>query len=63
MEFYNFETRFASLRDALRDYLKINNIYYELSGGLAFYHFEIKTDAAGAAAINAWLDSQIITEV
>lgn len=63
MRYYNFETRFISLRDALREYLKENNIYYELSGGPAFYHFEIKTDAAGAAAINAWLDNQIITEV
>lgn len=62
MQYYNFETRFISLRDALRAYLKENNIYYELSGGPAFYHFEIKTDAAGAAAINSWLDSQIITE-
>jgi hypothetical protein len=63
MKFYNFETRFISLRDALREYLKENNIYYELSGGNSFYHFEIKTDPAGAAAINAWLDGQIITEV
>ncbi len=63
MKFYNFETRFISLRNALREYLKENNIYYELSGGPAFYHFEIKTDPAGAAAINSWLDTQIITEV
>ena len=62
MKFYNFETRFLSLRDALREYLKINNIYYELSGGPAFYHFEIKTDTAGADAINNWLDTQVITE-
>lgn len=63
MKFYNFETRFISLRDALREYLKANNIYYELSGGPAFYHFEIKTDQAGATAINKWLDTQIIKEV
>ena len=63
MKYYNFETRFISLRDALRAYLKSNNIYYELSGGPAFYHFEIKTNPAGAAAINNWLDTQIITEV
>ena len=63
MKYYNFETRFISLRDALREYLKSNNIYYELSSGPAFYHFEIKTDTAGAAAINNWLDTQIITEV
>ena len=63
MKYYNFETRFISLRDALRAYLKSNDIYYELSGGPAFYHFEIKTDPAGAAAINNFLDTQIITEV
>ena len=63
MKFYNFETRFISLRDALRAYLKENGIYYELSGGPAFYHFEIKTDPAGAAAIEKWLYTQIITEV
>ena len=63
MKYYNFETCFISLRDALREYLKNNNIYYELSGGPAFYHFEIKTDPAGAAAINNWLDAKIITEV
>ena len=63
MKYYNFETRFISLCDALRAYLKSNNIYYELSGGQAFYHFEIKTDPAGAAAINDFLDTQIITEV
>lgn len=63
MKYYNFETRFISLRDALREYLKSNNIYYELSGGPAFYHFEIKTDPTGAAAINNWLDTQIIIEV
>lgn len=63
MRYYNFETRFISLRDAMREYLKANNIYYELSGAAAFYHFEIKTDPAGAAAIEKWLDTQIITEV
>ena len=63
MKFYNFETRFISLRDALRVYLKENGIYYELSGGPGFYHFEIETDPAGAEKINAFLDTQIITEV
>ena len=63
MKFYNFETRFISLRDALRAYLKENKIYYELSGGNSFYHFEIKTDPAGAAAINAFIDTQVIWEV
>ena len=63
MKYYNFETRFRSLRDALRGYLQENGIYYELSGGAGFWHFEIKTDPAGAEKINAFLDTQIITEV
>lgn len=63
MSYYNFETRFISLRDALREYLQENGIYYELSGGAGFWHFEIKTDSAGAERINAFLDTQIITEV
>ena len=63
MSYYNLETRFISLRDALREYLKANNIYYELSGGPAFYHFEIKTDPAGAEKINTFIDSITITEV
>jgi hypothetical protein len=33
-----------------------------LSGGPGFWHFEIKTDPAGAEKINTWLDTQIITE-
>jgi hypothetical protein len=63
MKFYNLETRFRSLRDALREYLHENGVYYELSGGPGFWHFEIKTDPAGAEKINAFLDTQIITEV
>lgn len=63
MKFYNFETCFHSLRDALRDYLQRNGIYYELSGGPGFWHFEIKTDPAGADRTNEFIDTQIITEV
>lgn len=63
MKFYNFETRFISLRDELRRYLHENGIYYELSSGPAFYHFEIKTDPAGAARINEFLDTIAIREV
>lgn len=63
MTFYNFETAFRSLCDALREYLKESGIYYELSGGAGFWHFEIKTDERGAERINAFLNTQIITEV
>lgn len=54
---------FRSLKDLLTEYLKNNNIYYELSGAAAGWHFEIKTDPAGAAAINNFLDEHIITGV
>lgn len=63
MKWYNFETRFRSLRDALRAYLQENGIYYELSGGPGFWHFEIKTDPGGLEHINAFLDTQVIWEV
>lgn len=62
-KYYNFETRFISLRDALRQFLHENNIYYELSGGSSFYHFEILTDPAGAETINTFIDSVSIVEV
>ena len=60
MKWYNFETMFISLANGLRAFLKENCIYYELSGQPGFYHFEIKTDPAGAAAINNWLDNNTI---
>ncbi len=63
MKFYNLETRFVSLRDALRAYLHENGVYYELSGGPGFYHFEIKTDPAGAEKINTFIDSITIPGV
>ncbi len=63
MKFYNLETRFISLRDDLRRYLHENGIYYELSGGPGFYHFEIKTDPAGAEKINSFIASITIPGV
>ena len=62
-KYYNFETMFISLRDALRAFLHENNIYYELSGAGRYYHFEILTDRAGADAINNFIDSVTITAV
>ena len=62
-QYYNFDTRFLSLRDALREYLKNNSIYYELSGAYSFYHFEILATPAELENINAFLDTQTITEV
>lgn len=63
MKWYNLETIFKSLRDALRVYLKKNNIRYELSAAGAYYHFEIYASPAQAAAINAFIDAQSIQAV
>lgn len=61
-KYYNFDTRFISLRDALRTYLHDNGIYYELSGNYSYYHFEILADAIELEKVNAFLDSQCIQE-
>ena len=63
MKYYNFDTMFRSLRNLLKDFLIDNNIYFEISGSAAAWHFEILTDAGGAAAINNFLDAHTITEV
>ena len=62
-KYYNFETRFISLRNELRQFLKDNNIYYELSGAYSYYHFEIFANAAEVKKINNYLDTITITEV
>lgn len=62
-KYYNFDTRFISLRDALRQFLKDNDIYYELSGAYSYYHFEILADETELKKVNSFLDSQTITEV
>ena len=61
MKWYNFETRFLSLKNALMQFLRDSNIEFETSGAYSYYHFEILTDAAGAQKISAWLDENTIT--
>ena len=56
-----FFTMFITLRDALRGYLKQNNIYYELSGQRAEYHFSILATDEQAEQINSFLDIVTIT--
>ncbi len=60
MKYYNFDTMFISLAEKLGDFLKENNIYFEISKNGRYYHFEILTDAAGAASINNFLDNNTI---
>ena len=62
-KYYNFETRFISLRDALREYLHNNNIYYELSGAYSYYHFEILANNEELEKTNSFLDSITITAI
>jgi len=64
-KWYNFETRFITLRDDLRDFLKESGIKYELSGISAAegYHFEILCNSAELEKVNNWLDENTITEV
>lgn len=62
-KWYHFETRFISLRDDLRNFLKESGIKYELSGAFSYYHFEILCDSAELEKVNKWLDENTITEV
>ena len=61
-KWYSFETRFISLRDELRNFLKESGIKYELSGCFGSYHFEILCNSAELEAVNDWLDANTITE-
>ena len=61
MKYYNFETMFISLATLVGDLLHENKIYFELSKNGRYYHFEILTDPAGAAAVNDFIDSVTIT--
>jgi hypothetical protein len=60
MKYYNFESMFISLVIKLGDFLKENNIYFEISKNKQYYHFEILTDEAGAESINNFLDNNTI---
>ena len=60
MKYYNFETMFISLATKLGDFLKDSGVIFEISKAGQYYHFEILTDPAGAAAINEFLDNNTI---
>lgn len=61
-KWYNFETLFKNLKDALKDYLHEINAPYEISatGFFTGWHFEILATPEQAAAINNWLDENTI---
>lgn len=58
-----FDTSFTSLKNALVDFLKSNNIYYELSGQKADYHFAIDCTTKQAKMINDFIDENTVNEV
>lgn len=62
MKYYNFETMFISLKNKLVEFLEgcASVLAYEVSKAGQYYHFEILTDAAGAGAINQFLDDNTI---
>lgn len=62
MKWYNYETMFVTLADALSKYLKSLNIYYERSGCFGGYHFEIYATEKQASDIDKWILKDAITE-
>jgi hypothetical protein len=65
MKYYNFETMILSLKIELKNFLDKSSfvLAYEISKNGIYYHFEILTDAAGATAINNFIDSLAYREV
>jgi hypothetical protein len=51
---------FISLAIKIGDFLKDNNVYFEISKNGEYYHFEILTDPAGAEMINDFIDNVTI---
>ena len=62
-KWYNFETSFVTLVNDLSAFLKRCGIYYERSGALGNYHFEVLADMGDVAAVNTFLDAHTIEEV
>ena len=56
MKFYGFNTTSENIKNALRTFLKQNNIYYEISGCWNGWHFEVQVDENGLQKVNDQLD-------
>lgn len=61
-KYYSFHTSFRSLKDELRNFLKENDIYYELSGCISNWDFSVLCNLDELEKVNAFLDTVIITE-
>lgn len=53
----NFETPSRLLAESLKDFLRSKGIYFEASGGVGFWHFEIACTDKEESAINKWLSA------
>ena len=62
-QFRTFNTMFISFKKALAKYLRKLKIYFEISGGNGWYHFEILCDTEEADLINAWISANSILNV
>lgn len=60
MKWYNYETSYANIVEALTRYLKRNKINFEISDAsverVPVWHFEIYTSQTVCDLINNWLD-------
>lgn len=60
MKWYNYETSYANIVEALTRYLIRHKIKFEISDAsvekIPVWHFEIYTSQTGCDAINDWLD-------
>jgi hypothetical protein len=56
MKYYNIEL-LQTAAERLQQLLYTMGVKFEISAAGAYYHFEILTDAAGAASINKFLEA------
>lgn len=61
-KYYSYNTMFRSVKDLLSTFCKENDIYYELSGREASWHFEILCNEKELKMCNDFLDSISIIE-
>jgi hypothetical protein len=62
MKYYNIEL-LQTAAERLQAFLYDLQIKFEISAAGAYYHFEILTDAHGAAKINAFITAECIPGV
>ena len=54
---YSYETNLRTIRDEVRQFLHDNRIYYELSGAVWGYHFEVLVSDTELVKVNDFLET------